>query len=71
MITTSGVNWHAPLEFCIEVLGADNIMWAVDYPYQETHEAVRYMNEAPISDTDKHKIFHGNAERVFRIRAAS
>jgi predicted TIM-barrel fold metal-dependent hydrolase len=54
LITTSGVNWHAPLKFCIEVLGADNIMWAVDYPYQETHEAVRYMNEAPISDADKH-----------------
>ena len=71
MITTSGVNWHAPLKFCIEVLGADNIMWAVDYPYQETHEAVRYMNEAPISEADRHKIFHGNAERVFRIRAAS
>jgi predicted TIM-barrel fold metal-dependent hydrolase len=29
------------------------------------------MNEAPISDTDKHKIFHGNAERVFRISPAS
>lgn len=71
LITTSGVNWHAPLKFCIEVLGADNIMWAVDYPYQETHEAVRYMNEAPISEADKHKIFHGNAERVFRIARAS
>lgn len=70
-ITTSGVNWHPPLKFCIEVLGADNIMWAVDYPYQETHEAVRYMNEAPISETDKQKIFHGNAERVFHIRATS
>ncbi len=71
MITTSGVNWHPALRFCIEVLGADNIMWAVDYPYQETHEAVRFMNEAPISDEDKKKIFHRNAERVFRIPAAS
>jgi predicted TIM-barrel fold metal-dependent hydrolase len=70
MITTSGVNWHPPLKFCIEVLGADNIMWAVDYPYQETHEAVRYMNEAPISEADKIKIFGGNAERVFKIRRA-
>ncbi|HZF25760.1 MAG TPA: amidohydrolase family protein [Steroidobacteraceae bacterium] len=69
LITTSGVNWHPALEFCIEVLGADNIMWAVDYPYQETHEAVRFMNDAPISDEDKAKIFHRNAERVFRIRA--
>jgi 5-carboxyvanillate decarboxylase len=71
LITTSGVNWHASLKFCIEVLGADNIMWAVDYPYQETHEAVRFMNSAPIPDEDKKKIFHRNAERVFRIPAAS
>jgi len=66
-ITTSGVNWHPALEFCIEVLGADNVMWAVDYPYQETHEAVRFMDEAPISDAVKAKIYHGNAERVFGI----
>jgi predicted TIM-barrel fold metal-dependent hydrolase len=28
------------------------------------------MNEAPISEADKQKIFHGNAERVFHIRPA-
>lgn len=66
-ITTSGVNWTPALQFCIEVLGADRIMWAVDYPYQETMEATRWMNEAPIPDADKEKIFHGNATRIFRI----
>jgi predicted TIM-barrel fold metal-dependent hydrolase len=69
-ITTSGVNWHPALKFGIEVLGADRIMFAIDYPYQETMEAVKFMNEAPISDSDKAKIFHGNAERVFRIKTA-
>jgi predicted TIM-barrel fold metal-dependent hydrolase len=66
-ITTSGVNWNPALQLCIEVLGAAKIMWAVDYPYQETMEAARWMNEAPVSDADKEKIFHGNAERIFRI----
>jgi predicted TIM-barrel fold metal-dependent hydrolase len=66
-ITTSGVNWVPALEFCIRVLGADNIMWAVDYPYQETVEATRWLDEAPISDEDKAKIFHRNAERIFKI----
>ena len=68
-ITTSGVNWAPALEFCIKVLGADNIMWAVDYPYQETVEATQWMNDAPISESDKEKIFHANAERIFKIRA--
>jgi len=66
-ITTSGVNWAPALKFCIEVLGADNIMWAVDYPYQETVEATQWLNDAPISDGDKAKIFHKNAERLFKI----
>jgi 5-carboxyvanillate decarboxylase len=68
-VTTSGMNWHPALAFCVEVLGADNVMWAIDYPYQLTEGAVEFMNEAPVSDADKHKIFHGNAERVFRIAA--
>ena len=38
-------------------------MWAIDYPYQLTEGAVEFMNDAPISDDDKHKIFHANAER--------
>jgi 5-carboxyvanillate decarboxylase len=67
-ITTSGVNWTPALKFCIDVLGADKIMWAVDYPYQETLEAVRWMNEAPLTDADKELIFHRNAERIFKIK---
>lgn len=68
MITTSGMNWNPTLKFCIEVLSADNIMWAIDYPYQTSPDAVAFMNKAPISDADKHKIFHKNAERVFHIK---
>jgi 5-carboxyvanillate decarboxylase len=66
-ITTSGMNWHPVLKFCIEAVGADNIMWAIDYPYQTSPDAVEFMNTAPISDVDKHKIFHKNAERIFHI----
>jgi 5-carboxyvanillate decarboxylase len=68
-ITTSGMNWHPVLKFCIEAVGADNIMWAIDYPYQTSPDAVKFMNTAPISDVDKHKIFHKNAERIFHIKA--
>ncbi len=57
LITTSGVNWEPALRFCIEVLSADNIMWAVDYPYQETVEATEWLDRAAISDEDKAKIF--------------
>ena len=67
LVTTSGVNWHPPLGFCVDVLGADNVMWAIDYPYEETEVAVEFMDTAPIPDTVKAAVYHGNAERVFRI----
>lgn len=70
LITTSGMNWDPALQFCISVLGADNIMWAIDYPYQESREATEFMNRAPISEEDREKIFHRNAERVFHIAPA-
>jgi predicted TIM-barrel fold metal-dependent hydrolase len=66
-VTTSGVNWHPALGFAVSVLGADRVMFAVDYPYQETMEAVKFMDEAPLSEEDRAKILYRNAERVFGI----
>ena len=66
-ITTSGMNWAPVLRFCIEAVGADNIMFAIDYPYQTTEGAVRFLDEAEISDEDRRKIYHRNAERIFGI----
>jgi 5-carboxyvanillate decarboxylase len=69
VITTSGVNWTPPLQYCIAVLGPDKVMFAVDYPYQETFEAVNWLNDAPIPDAQKRQIFSVSAERIFRISA--
>lgn len=69
-ITTSGVNWNPPLTYNVDVLGAERVMFAVDYPYQETGEAVAWMNDAPLPEAEKRLVFAGNAERVFGIPAA-
>lgn len=70
-ITTSGMNTHPVLKYCVEVLGADHVMFAIDYPYQESPEAADFMNSAPLSAADCEKIAHGNAERVFHIPAGA
>jgi 2,3-dihydroxybenzoate decarboxylase len=67
LITTSGVSWHPALVFAHEVLGADNILFAVDYPFEAGKPAVEFMDTAPIPDGDKEKIYHLNAERMFRL----
>ena len=68
-ITTSGMFSEPVLAYCMEVLGADNIMWAADYPYQDNREAGAFMDAAPISEADKVKIYSGNAERLFHLQA--
>jgi 5-carboxyvanillate decarboxylase len=69
LVTTSGMNHDPPLELCLKELGAANIMWAIDYPYQHSPDAVEFMDSAPISDDDRAKIYAANAERAFGIGA--
>ena len=78
-ITTSGAadfgTGHAPAEpalrCSIETIGADNIMWAVDYPYQPTEPAARFLDQANISEEDREKIYWKNAQRIFRLDLAN
>jgi predicted TIM-barrel fold metal-dependent hydrolase len=66
-ITTSGVEDPLALRFCIEKIGVDRIMWAIDYPSQPTAPAVKFLESAPFSESERAQIAHGNAERIFRI----
>lgn len=66
-ITTSGMESVPALKYSIDVLGDENVMWAIDYPYQDMPDAVKFMDEADIPDESKAKIYSGNAERIFGI----
>jgi 5-carboxyvanillate decarboxylase len=68
LVSTSGMNEDpAPLKLAISVLGADSIMFAVDYPMENAEDAVRFIDTAPISDKDREKICHINAEKAFAL----
>jgi len=62
LITTSGMCYQPALICSCLALGADNILFAVDYPWESEDEAVQFMEAAPISDSDKEKIYYRNAE---------
>jgi predicted TIM-barrel fold metal-dependent hydrolase len=68
VITTSGMQGPEALRFCIDLLGPKNIMWAIDYPYQETPGAVAFMDGVAIDEEDREDIYWRNAERVFRLK---
>jgi 5-carboxyvanillate decarboxylase len=66
-ITTSG-NFSAPAFLCAYLqLGAERILFAVDYPLESSEDGVRFMNGLTISEDDKEKVCHSNAERLFRL----
>ena len=66
-ITTSGVMAHSALLGAILSIGLDNIMFAVDYPYESTTQAVDFLTSAPLSPADLEKVAHGNAEQLLRL----
>jgi 2,3-dihydroxybenzoate decarboxylase len=66
-VTTSG-NWHVPAFLCtLLTLGADNILFAVDWPYEPNKTGMEFLRNLPIGDEDRAKISHLNAERVLRL----
>jgi 2,3-dihydroxybenzoate decarboxylase len=67
LVTTSGVFSPAALTGAVLEIGADAVMFSIDYPYESSHEAVAGFGRTTLSDSDRDKIAHGNAERVLRI----
>ena len=67
LVTTSG-NWYEPAFLCtLLALGADNILFAVDWPYEPNKTGIEFLKKISISDQDREKIAHLNAERIFRM----
>jgi 2,3-dihydroxybenzoate decarboxylase len=66
-ITTSGVCSPAPLICALLALGPEHILFGTDYPFEEMDVATEFLRDAPISEADRAKIAHGNAERLLRL----
>jgi 2,3-dihydroxybenzoate decarboxylase/5-carboxyvanillate decarboxylase len=70
-ITTSGQESPLALDFSIRQLGIDNVLWAIDYPYQPSAPAVAFMDSVAVTDAERHQLYHANAERLFHIAPAN
>jgi 2,3-dihydroxybenzoate decarboxylase len=66
-ITTSG-NFSTPALLCsIMEMGADRILFGIDWPYIENAPGTRWMEEISLCEEDRQKILNGNARRLLRI----
>lgn len=66
-ITTSGVCDPVPLADALAALGEDNVMFSVDYPYEDSQVAADFIGSAPIGETVRAKVCSGNAKRILRL----
>jgi uncharacterized protein len=65
--TISGFNYTSTFLNLLFEVGVDRIMFSADYPYRSMAEACAFLDQLPLSPSDKDRIAHGNAEQLFRL----
>jgi predicted TIM-barrel fold metal-dependent hydrolase len=66
-ITTSG-NFSTPALLCsVMEMGTDRILFSVDYPFVLNPPGMKWMQDIPLGQEDRAKIYGGNAKRLLRL----
>jgi 2,3-dihydroxybenzoate decarboxylase len=66
-VATSG-NWFEPAFQCtLSAMGAERVLWAVDWPYEANRTGMEFWKNLDLSEADRAKIAHGNAERLLGL----
>lgn len=66
-ITSSGV-FDVPVFNCARaMLGLDNLMFSVDYPFQDNFTAMDFLRRCELSPNDKERFAHGTAEGLLKL----
>jgi 5-carboxyvanillate decarboxylase len=66
-VTTSGMAWEPAIMFVRSVLGADRVLYAMDYPYQYVPEEVAVTDRLPVTRDELKALYESNAETVFGL----
>jgi len=66
-ITTSGFFSDPALLCCIQEMGADRTLFAIDYPFVPNEPGPTWMERLMLNAEDKAKILHGNAEKLLGL----
>ena len=67
LLTTSGFFSDPPLLCALSAVGADRILFAVDYPFSANEEGRAFIDSAAIPPADREKIGHLNARRLLKL----
>ncbi|RDA88268.1 hypothetical protein CP532_0304 [Ophiocordyceps camponoti-leonardi (nom. inval.)] len=66
-ITTSGHFSTPTLQFCMAEVGADRILFSIDYPFESFADACEWYDGLPINLIDKVKMGRENAQKLLKV----
>lgn len=66
-VTPSGIESPINLEAVTKYMGADHIIWSVDYPYIRNETVTDFLLNSNLTDEEKELISHKNAENLLKI----
>ena len=66
-LTPSGILSADQLGYLVKLMGADHILYAVDYPYVKPDKVYGFLADADLTQEQKELIAHGNAERLLKL----
>jgi 2,3-dihydroxybenzoate decarboxylase len=69
-VTTSGQCDDVPLIAALSALGDDRVLFSIDYPYEDSATAGRFIEHAAIGRVVREKVCSGNARAIMPLKAA-
>jgi 2,3-dihydroxybenzoate decarboxylase len=66
-VTTSGAFQHTALTCTIAELGAERVIYSVDWPFQSNIEGRDFMASAPIGERERAMILGENAQKLLKL----
>ncbi len=67
LVTTSGIFYDPALLCAIAALGADRVLFAVDFPYEQNKVGATWLDAAPLSAEERQKVAYLNAEHWLHL----
>ena len=67
-VNPSGMLYPEQFRYCLETFGADHITWGEDYPYRQKDDIRAFLEGFALTEEDREKIAHGNAEKLFHVK---
>jgi 2,3-dihydroxybenzoate decarboxylase len=66
-VTTSGMCSAEPLACALSALGADRVMFAADYPFEQAEEAGHFLDTVALPETVREDIACNNAKQILGL----